>query len=191
VPSQDENCHGTKPNVRMSGQCPGPMSGFRHRCRRRSSNSGLTSPPRCPQTWQTKRGFRVGQPHVVGPSCGIDHDRMRAAMVAAEHDHPRRANDRISPNVIFCWCCMAGDYSAAGSPPQSTGSRRCRVADHHFAVKRVGTNRLMRPKAGPRFAYPAMCWRQAKRHDHSTDSRSSSTRRGGATDAGEELTTAF
>jgi hypothetical protein len=152
--------------------------------RRASSNSGLTSAPRRPQTLQTKRGSRSDSRASSG-RCSASITTDCAQRWSPQNTITRVGPDhRTSPNVILCWCCMAGDYSAAGSPPQSTGSGRCRVADHHFSIKRVGTNRLMRPKAGPRFAYPAMCWRLAKRHDHSTDSRSSSTRGGGAADAG-------
>jgi hypothetical protein len=44
---------------------------------------------------------------MIGPTAGVDHDRMRTVIVAAEHDEQGRAGLRISPIMIFC--CLGMD----------------------------------------------------------------------------------
>jgi hypothetical protein len=41
------------------------------------------SAPRVPHALQTKRGFQIGEPHIVRPRLGTDRDMVAAPVVAA------------------------------------------------------------------------------------------------------------
>jgi hypothetical protein len=71
---------------------------------RADSNSGRTSVPRCPQTRQVPR-FEIRQPDLIGPAVGIDHNGMRAFVVAAVDDEPDRAGFAHFAQCDFLLAC--------------------------------------------------------------------------------------
>jgi hypothetical protein len=52
--------------------------------------------------------LQIGNPDVIAPTAGIDHNGMRAFVVAAiSMGRVGPPGDRISPRVIFCSRCIA------------------------------------------------------------------------------------
>jgi hypothetical protein len=46
--------------------------------------------------------LKIGNPHVIARAAGIDHNGVRAFVVAAIDEKSGRPDSRISPRVIFC-----------------------------------------------------------------------------------------
>ena len=77
------------------------------------SNSGLTSAPRWPHTWQVNFGSRSESRTRSGPTLRSDYDRMRAFVIAAIDDEPGRAvQDRT---IQANHCKLLSRVPAAGS----------------------------------------------------------------------------